>query len=288
MSAISLENIKTGSRKPPLFVSIPHSGLKVPKEAYWLKKIPYSLFMCDVDAFVDELYFPILKKTHTSFLVFKWHRYAVDANRFQRDISSKTVERAEELLKTVYKNRKFRQKKPSDIHWHKTTKGHVLIKRAISQKTHKLLMKKYLTPYHEQIRKKFESFKQKGHKTVYLIDLHSMPSKGLAFHKDRGSFRKDIVIGNNKGKSCSKKFTTLVIKSFQQAGFKVAVNWPYKGGAITSIYGQPQKGQEVLQIELNRKLYMDEQTKKKSRHYKNTQIKLSLAFQQIVEGISSF
>ncbi|MCZ0931860.1 MAG: N-formylglutamate amidohydrolase [Oligoflexia bacterium] len=271
-----------------MFVSIPHSGLTVPKEAYWLKKLSDSLLMCDVDAFVDELYFPVLKKLRIPSVIFKWHRYSVDVNRFRTDISSQTVERAGELLKTIYKNKEFRQKNPSDIHWHKTTKGHLLIKTAISQKAHKLLVQKYLNPFHDRVKKHFKGFKQKGHKTVYLIDLHSMPSKGLDFHRDRGCFRKDVVIGDNKGKSCSKKLTDLAVKAYKQAGFKVALNWPYKGGAVTCSYGQPQWGQEVLQVELNRKLYMDEKTKKKNRNYKNTQIKLSLAFQKIVEGINSF
>ena len=269
-------------------MSIPHSGQQIPKEAYWLKQLPSFILKCDLDAYVDELYFPVLKKFHITSVLFKWHRYSIDANRFQTDISSKTVERAEELMKTIYKNREFRQKNPSDIHWHKTTKGVLLIKKAIPQKTHKLLMKKYLNPFHKQLRQRIENFKQKGYKKVYLIDLHSMPSKGLAFHKDRGHFRTDIVIGNNRGKSCSKQLTDLVVKAYRQAGFKVRLNWPYKGGAITYTYGQPQKDQEALQIELNRKLYMDEKTKKKNRNYKNIQIKLSLAFQQIVEGIRSF
>ena len=267
-------------------MSIPHSGLKIPQPAEWLKKIPKPLLMCDVDAFVDDLYFPALKKLHIPFFVFNWHRYAVDANRFKTDISPNTVERAGELLKTIYKNEKLLQKNPSNIHWHKTTKGNLLINKAISQKTHRLLIQKYLTPYNEQIKKKFKYFKQKGYKRVYLIDLHSMPSRGLAFHKDKGSFRKDIVIGNNKGRSCSKKFTELVVQAYRQAGFKVGLNWPYKGGAITLSYGQPERGQEALQVELNRKLYMDEKTKKKNKNYKNIQIKLDKAFQEIVKGFS--
>ena len=160
-----------------------------------------------------------------------------------------------------------------------------MIKKAISQKSHKLLIQKYFEPYHEKLRKNIEDFKQKGHETVYLIDLHSMPSKGLAFHKDRGFFRTDVVIGNNRGKSCSKKLTHLVVKAYRQAGFKVALNWPYKGGAITYSYGQPHKGQEALQVEVNRQLYMNEKTKRKNKNYKNIQIKLDMAFQEIVKGL---
>ncbi|MDE0092746.1 MAG: N-formylglutamate amidohydrolase, partial [Oligoflexia bacterium] len=254
--------------------------------AYWLKALPHSLLMCDMDAFVDDLYLPILKVWRIPSIVFGWHRYAVDVNRFQTDISSRTVERAEELLKTLYKNKRLGQKSASDIHWHKTTKGHLLIKKAIEQKTHKQLIKKYFNSFHDQVGRQFEKLRQAGHKTVYLIDLHSMPSKGLAFHRDRGCFREDIVIGNNRGKSCSKQLTDLVVQAYRQMGFKVSLNWPYKGGAITCVYGQPQRGQEVLQVEINRKLYMDEKTKKKNKNYKNIQIKLGQAIQWIMRGLS--
>ena len=84
-------------KKQALFVSIPHSGRQIPKEAYWLKKLPKSILNCDIDAYVDELYLPVLNKLHIPSVMFKWHRYAVDMNRFKTDISAKTVERASEL-----------------------------------------------------------------------------------------------------------------------------------------------------------------------------------------------
>ena len=35
---------------------------------------------------------------------------------------------------------------------------------------------------------------------------------------------------------------------------------PYRGGWTTSTYGAPKRGQHAIQIELNRALYVDEQT----------------------------
>ena len=107
-----------------------------------------------------------------------------------------------------------------------------------------------------------------GNKGIYLMDLHSMPSKGLDFHRDTGESRKEIVISDNKGKSCSEAFKDLILRAYKSAGFEVALNWPYTGGAITQHYGQPSLGQYSLQVELNRKLYMDEETKNKNSNYK--------------------
>ena len=313
----------------PLFVSIPHSGVKIPPEASWLKVIHPSVLMCDVDAFVDDLYRPALREFQIPSVVFEWHRYAVDANRFSTDISNTTVEGAKQLLQQIkktpangrsqdtieshhkaktadadsknkIKDQKEKQvaiidfknamqsqptkKSPSDIHWYKTTKGDRLIKKALSQKLHKNLIKKYFDPFHKKIQKQITNFKQKESGNIYLLDLHSMPSQGLAFHRDQGKSRKQIVIGDNDGRSCSADFKDLVFTAYKTAGFEVAFNWPYKGGAITKNYGRPKLGQNSLQVELNRKLYMDEETKKKSPQYTQVQFQLKRAIAFIVQN----
>ena len=47
---------------------------------------------------------------------------------------------------------------------------------------------------------------------------------------------------------------------FRSAGYSVAVNDPYKGVEIVRKHGRPASGRHSLQIELNRRLYMDEAT----------------------------
>ena len=264
----------------PLLFSIPHSGVQIPDEADWLKALPSKVLSCDVDSFVDELYAPALKTWRIPSVIFQWHRYSVDANRFSEDISPYTVQSSSLFPKT-------RAKSPSDIHWHKTTQGDVLMKTAMSFKLHRLFIKKYFDPFHQKIKKHIVKIKQAGHPAIYLLDLHSMPSKGLAFHRDPGQRRAEIVVSDCGGKSCSIAFRDLVIKAYKKAGFQVVLNWPYKGGAITQTYGQPHKGQEALQVELNRKLYMDEKTKNKSSNYENIQNQLKKAIEFIVQKLSA-
>ena len=89
-----------------------------------------------------------------------------------------------------------------------------------------------------------------------------MTSQGTSEHRDPGELRADVVISDNEGKSAEREFVDLVIAAYARAGFKVAYNWPYVGGRITEQYGDPSRGQQVVQVELNRGLYMDESTKK--------------------------
>ena len=47
----------------------------------------------------------------------------------------------------------------------------------------------------------------------------------------------------------------------------MARNNPYSGGFVTRHYGRPSEGVHCLQIELNRKLYMDEARIERGRNF---------------------
>ena len=104
-----------------------------------------------------------------------------------------------------------------------------------------------------------------------------MPSRGTRLHRDPDQERADVVISDCNGVSCHAAYRDLVIAAYAVAGFRVGYNWPYMGGRVTEQYGQPQIGQHVVQIELNRRLYMDEVTKQILPTHKQIQQKLSAA-----------
>lgn len=235
----------------PLLVSIPHSGEQVPPEASWLNGLSEPVLMCDVDRFVDQLYVETLNSLKIPHVVTPWHRYVVDLNRLPEDVDQDSV------MGCANASGQF----TTGLHWVKTTKGSVLMSGPINEDLHKSLIKKYYEPFHSQVRKLYEDYK-KEHTKIYHIDLHSMPSLGTSAHRDPGETRKDIVVSDFNGKSCEPWFKDLVIGAFENAGFKVGYNWPYIGGRVTQIYGQPQLGQHALQVELSRALYMNEETKK--------------------------
>ncbi len=105
-------------------------------------------------------------------------------------------------------------------------------------------------------------------------------------HRDPGEERADIVISDQLQKSCSSEFRDLVIAAYVTAGFKVGYNWPYLGGRVTERYGNPLKNHHTLQVELNRKLYMDEGSKEKLTTYSKVQAQLKQAVEYIVKGLS--
>ncbi len=88
---------------------------------------------------------------------------------------------------------------------------------------------------------------------AWLIDCHSMPAETEANARSP-----DIVIGDRFGASCSPGLADLVEGLFRDRGYTTARNSPYAGGFATLAHGQPSHGRHALQIEVRRRLYLDE------------------------------
>jgi N-formylglutamate amidohydrolase len=63
----------------------------------------------------------------------------------------------------------------------------------------------------------------------------------------------------------------------------VTLNKPYAGGYITEQYGDPSKGVHALQIEINRALYMDEETLVLRRDFRNVRAHITQVAERIIE-----
>lgn len=260
----------------PFFVTMPHSGEKVPDVCHWLKDLSEPLLMSDVDRYVDELYEPALQSLNVKHLKTEWHRYAGDLNRLPTDIDETSVQGS--TNKAGLFTRGF--------HWVRTFQGAELMKAPMDQATHMQLTELIYNPFHAQIKSTYENFHRQGFKDLFHLDAHSMPSKGTKEHRDPGESRADIVVSDRHGKSCRTEFRDLVILAYVTAGFKVGYNWPYFGGRLTEQYGEPDKGHHVIQVELNRGLYMDEESKKRHSDVAEIQKKIAIALSTIQSGLA--
>ena len=259
------------SQTIPLFVSIPHSGEKVPTITPWLLNLPEETLMSDVDRYVDVLYKPSLTELQIPYQLTEWHRYAVDLNRIPSDVDEDSVIGSTKKTGTH----------SDGYHWVMTKNEVRLMSAPMSLKNHEELTQLIYEPFHVGIRNHYDFFRKSGLKNIFHIDAHSMPSVGTRMHKDPGETRADIVVSDCLGKSCHPDFRDLVIAAYVTAGFKVAYNWPYMGGRVTEQYGKPDQGQHTLQVELSRGLYMDEKTKQILPEYKLIQEKIFKALAYI-------
>jgi N-formylglutamate amidohydrolase len=86
-----------------------------------------------------------------------------------------------------------------------------------------------------------------------------MPSEGRRLGGQPVA-RADVVPGTWGRSSADGRIIDLIDAHFRGAGLSVKHDDPYKGGWTTRHYGAPRHGRHVVQIELNRALYLDEQS----------------------------
>lgn len=86
-----------------------------------------------------------------------------------------------------------------------------------------------------------------------VVDCHSMPT-----HAAAAQDAPDIVLGDAHGTACAPEAMRLVESTLAGLRYRVRRNDPYAGGYVTRHYGRPRDGVHVLQVEVARRLYMDE------------------------------
>lgn len=117
---------------------------------------------------------------------------------------------------------------------------------------------------------------------VWHLNLHSMPSNAYErLGRTSATPLADVVIGDLQGRTCSPGFTRCVAEAFRAQGYRVSINDPYAGQDLIREHGRPDSGCESLQIEINRKLYLDEEAREPNARYRRTRDDVGRALREI-------
>lgn len=119
-------------------------------------------------------------------------------------------------------------------------------------------LSRYWHPYHAQLTALLTRQRARFGRAI-LFDMHSMPHDAIGSANGFVGNRPEIVLGDRFGAACHPDISARVAEVFAAAGLRVARNAPFAGAYIVQRYGQPTVGQHVVQIEIDRALYMDEQ-----------------------------
>ena len=117
-----------------------------------------------------------------------------------------------------------------------------------------------------------------------LVDCHSMPSSSTNYP---AASRPEFVIGDRFGTSCDTRLTKMLKDVVSQVGYQAQLNRPYAGGFITEFYGQPKYGIHAIQLEINRGLYLNEDSLERSRRFASFRRKVDRMTRQIVDEFPS-
>ena len=118
-------------------------------------------------------------------------------------------------------------------------------------------IQKFWHPYHAALRGLIDSTHQRFGEAL-LIDCHSMPHEAIEAHARPGQLRPEVVLGDRFGAAASREVVDRIEAAFAAAGLRVARNAPFAGAYIAQAYGRPSRRTHVIQVEIDRALYMDE------------------------------
>jgi N-formylglutamate amidohydrolase len=237
----------------PFLFNSPHSGRCYPDHFRQASRLDATQLRRSEDAFTDLL-FADLPAMGIPLMAANFPRAYLDLNREPYELDPQMFS---EPLPPYAKSQTPR-----------VGSGLGTIARIVSENqeiyTHRLKLsegldriERYYKPYHKTLRHQLARIHvQFGY--ACLIDCHSMPSR--IFRHLPTKQQPDIILGDRYGVSCHTDLTDAAHSILTDLGFNVALNNPYAGGFITQHYGRPAKGLHALQIELNRGLYMDEET----------------------------
>jgi N-formylglutamate amidohydrolase len=246
---------RPASQTMPFVFASPHSGINYIDSFVKASRLDPLALRRSEDSFVDDLYAEV-PNCGAPLLKALFPRAFVDPNREAYELDPRMFD--EPLPKFVNSNspRVFAGlgTVPRVV-----TNGDEIYPGKISYKEAKHRIETCYFPYHAMLRNLIDETKQQFGKCI-LIDCHSMPSIGGPMDEDMGTQRVDVVLGNKHGASCAPELINFVENHLKELGLIVRRNHPYAGGYTTRHYGAPENGIHALQIEVNRIIYMDEET----------------------------
>lgn len=234
---------------------IPHASRVIPagdRSPFLLDPLSLNRELINMtDSYVDELFDGAWAVNK---VVFPVSRLVVDVERFLDDRDEKM---AQVGMGAVY------------------TRTHDLrrLRSVPTEDERNELISRYYLPHHQKLTLMAERIlEEKGH--CLIIDCHSFPSRPLPYELVQDSRRPDICLGTDDYHTppeISEKLKDL----FRETGFTVSFNTPFAGCMVPLDFHRNDKSLSAVMIEINRSLYMDENTGEKSEKFETFKRRLT-------------
>ena len=234
--------------KTEILIHLPHSSYFIPKEYKHLflideKELKKEQLLM-TDSYTDEHF-----NTKNKKIIFPISRLICDVERFRN-------EQDEEMTKQGM--------------WVCYTKTHNQKQIKTVSETHKQeILDKYYDKHHKLFKEEVENILNQNNKCL-IIDAHSFSSKALPYEIYKEEARPEICLGTDDFHT-NNKITNYFKTSFEKKGYKVDINSPFKGTIVPLKFYKKTKNVQSIMIEINRSIYMNEQTGKKTNNFKKLQ-----------------
>lgn len=230
-----------GSDRWPVLLSVPHAGRSYPD---WLLRLsrrgPASLKVLE-DPLVDRLVWRA-QALGIACVVADAPRAAIDCNRAADELDPAVIS-----LPPGAGHEGWRVRAGLGLIPGRTQQAGELWRRRIGPAELRARLDSAWRPYHRLLTSELERLRHR-HGEVLLLDCHSMPWR---------AGQAELVIGDRHGHSAATFLSDLARRTADFAGFRTASNDPYAGGEIVAAHGRPAEGVHALQLELDRRCYLD-------------------------------
>lgn len=136
-------------------------------------------------------------------------------------------------------------------------------------------------PYHAAVEDAIQRAHERHGYSIHL-NCHSMPAVASSHATGYpGMVHADFVIGDRDGSTAAPALSQWLCETLRGWGYDVSLNHPYKGVELVRRHSDPARHRHSIQVEVNRRLYMDEKTLEPNAGFAQLQANL----RRMVEGL---
>lgn len=250
MSVESYSLIHPARQDTPVVFASPHSGRDYPAELLEATALDGRAIRSSEDAFVDRL-FSAAPDLGAPLLVARAPRAFIDLNRASDELDPALIEG---VMRPAHNPR---ISSGLGVIPRVVSNGRAIYRGKLTMAEAEARILRYWHPYHGALRGLMHEtcaiFGQ-----AILVDCHSMPHEAIEAHARPGVPHPEIVLGDRFGAAAGRDVVDRIEAAFRKAGLRVVRNAPFAGAYIAQTYGRPSLGCHVVQVEIDRSLYMDE------------------------------
>jgi N-formylglutamate amidohydrolase len=262
-SETAFDIVAPAEQRVPFVLASPHSGRLYPQRFLDMSQLDAWQIRRSEDCLVDELFLPAVA-LGAPMIRAHFPRAYLDANREPLELDPSMFNAP---LPLAVNAASPRVAAGLGIVPRVVGEGRSIYRGRIAPREALLRLETCYFPFHRALKAMVdETVTRFGH--CVLVDCHSMP--GQITHPEDGT-QPDIIIGDRFGQTASSAFVGAVINALRGKGLHVSHNRPYAGGFITEHYGVPGYNVHAIQIEVSRRLYLDEARYQPSDGFARTQ-----------------
>ncbi|MEJ7931969.1 N-formylglutamate amidohydrolase [Ramlibacter sp. AN1015] len=144
--------------------------------------------------------------------------------------------------------------------WRCTDDGQPIYDRRLSVAEVQARIDRCWTPYYAAVQAAIDAAHARHGYSIH-INCHSMPAVAASHATEfPGMEHDDFVVGDRDGSTASAALSRWLCEWLRGRGYSVSYNHPYKGVELVRRFGLPADNRHSIQLEINRRLYMDERT----------------------------